>query len=217
MAHRSRGGLLFGLGLKVLVGRRLLRQVDAAEGTQQDAGHDHADDGEGISHRVACCQALGGAFDAQVGDRLLGCREAWSVGDGTRVDTRHIGQVLMGNLRDQEGDEHTQSHVDDDHEVHRQTAFPEGAEEAGAHLKAHSHHEEDETELLDDVQHLGVEADAAGAEGDADEEHPGDAQGYFRDFDSAQEQSDEDGEGQIKDSGTDARTGEEIQHTLLTM
>ena len=59
------------------------------------------------------------------------------------------------------------------------------AEEAWAYLQAHGHHKEDQSELLDDMQHLRIKGNATSAQGDAHKEHPGDAQRYFGDLDLA--------------------------------
>ena len=61
-----------------------------------------------------------------------------------------------------------------------------GSEEAGTYLQTNGHDKEDKTELLDDMQHLGVEVDATGTESDSHKEHPCDALRNLGNLDFAQ-------------------------------
>ena len=51
----------------------------------------------------------------------------------------------------------------------------EGLEEPRPHLYAYAGDEEDQTQLLDDMQHVLVQRDAQGTDEDADEKHPSDS------------------------------------------
>ena len=198
--------ILCGLSILKLFGGFFL-EVDAAEPAQQQAGDNHAYHSQGIGYGIARSQAVGSTFHAQVAHSLLCSRETRCVGDGTGIDTRHIGEFLRGKFGNHHGDAHAQSHIDQSHEVHGQAAFLKRTEETRSHLQAYSGDKENETELLNDMEHFVVASDSDGTQTDAHKEYPGDAQRDALDLDFAKQQTGKDGDGQHQHSRTDAAVG----------
>ena len=87
-------------------------------------------------------------------------------------------------------------------------------EEAGAHLQADGKDEQDEAELLDEMDDLRIGPEAEMADDDAHEQDPGGADGNALHLDSTQIDADADDKRQQQDRMGDARTEEQVSHSL---
>ena len=83
-----------------------------------------------------------------------------SIGNGTSVNASHIGEALVCDLGDDVSYQNAECHVSQRHEVHRQAAFLKRFEESWSYLQTNSGDEQNQSELLDNVEHLGVKRHA---------------------------------------------------------
>ena len=172
-----------------------LDRVDTKDAAQQDQREDQADDAQRISHGIAQGDGrLRLAYSVEIG--LLGGTQSRSIGHGARHHTGERDQASAAHHGDQAGDQDADQDDAYGEGVQPQAVLLERSEEARTDLHADGVDEEDEAEVLDEIQHRGIDAHAEMTEGDADEKNPGDTQGDAADLDLAQQSAEGDGGGQ---------------------
>ena len=166
--------------------------VDAQRKAQDDERQNDAQHTHGVGYGIAGSD--GGCVDvAQVAEGLLCCTQPRRVGDGTRHDARHGGDGRAGEVVDAQRHDDADGNDGDAEEVETLAAVLERGKETGTYLQTDGVDEEYQTELLQKVEQVLVEAEREMAEDKADEENPGQSERYafYPDFAQTQAQRDD--------------------------
>lgn len=185
-----RGLVLRGFGFFIegyaeYVANQYYRQDDANHSQRISHGVSHGDGGHFNAFHVVIC--------------LLGRTQSGSVGHGAGKDAHHGGDRQSGNHMDDVGGKYSQQNNCRCQQVERDAAFFKGGEEAGAYLQSDGVDKEYQSEFLEEMKRLRIHAQTEMAANDADEEYPGDAEGYSPYFNFSQEDSYEYNDGNQED------------------
>ena len=186
----------------------LLLELHAQRIADEDHRGDDADHAQRIGHRIAQCDRR--IVDARgVGVSLLCGAEARGVGNGAREHAHHRRDRRPGGDVDRIGHGHAEQHDRRSAADELQAALLERGEKARADLKADREDEENQSELLDEMEHVAVDGHAEMAERDAHEEHPRDAERDAADLHPAEQDADGDGQRERQDGMGDAAAEKE--------
>ena len=171
----------------VLVGLDLLVDLDTENEAQDNHRDEDADDTEGVSHCVGRAEDIAIDWDKWAGsvvvrNNLLSGTKARGIGDSTTHDTGHDIGGNTTEIVETERDDETEENDTQGETIEHQTIAAERSEKARTHRDADCIDEKNQSELLSEMEHFGIDLSAEVSQNDTREKNARNTEFYARDL-----------------------------------